>query len=449
MDNKTSGWFTGDQQANIKRITANSDIASTDRRATTNQPDNRTAPSSAERVEESEQEANEESHQKVSMEHPSHGGDESLKALLQTTQQLFRADSEDEVAKIVVTAASDIVGVPLNGLFRYNETTEELEPVEASEKATAVLEEIPTFAPGNSVAWQVFESGEPAVYDDVTAAEAVYNPSTPIQTEIAVPVGEYGIFLAGSTEPAAFDDRCVSLATLLAETADAALAQLANQQALEAATTRLATQNTRLEKFTSILSHDLRNPLAVARSGVTVARETGDDEPLQRVDRAHDRMETLIDDLLTLARSGETITDAEMEPISLETICTQSWATVLNSSGELVCEDTTTLIAHESRLQQLLENLFRNSVDHADEDVTVRVGSLADGFYVEDDGPGIPERKREDVFDSGYSTKEKGTGLGLEIVNSIVATHDWSITITESESGGARFEITGVETRTE
>ena len=102
------------------------------------------------------------------------------------------------------------------------------------------------------------------------------------------------------------------------------------------------------------------------------------------------------------------------------------------------------LQADATRLRQLLENLFRNSVDHGGEDVTITVGTLADGFYVADDGPGIPEAERDQVFESGYSTNRDGTGFGLAIVEEIAAGHGWEITVTEGVEGGARFEVTGV-----
>jgi signal transduction histidine kinase len=58
---------------------------------------------------------------------------------------------------------------------------------------------------------------------------------------------------------------------------------------------------------------------------------------------------------------------------------------------------------------------------------------------------GIPEADREAVFEHGYATNAEGTGYGLDIVAEIVEAHGWEVTLTESEGGGARFEITGVE----
>ena len=77
----------------------------------------------------------------------------------------------------------------------------------------------------------------------------------------------------------------------------------------------------------------------------------------------------------------------------------------------------------------------------------MRIGELDDkeGFYVEDDGPGIAADDRKQVFEAGYSSTREGTGFGLSIVKEIVEAHGWEIRVTEGTNGGARFEITGVE----
>lgn len=78
----------------------------------------------------------------------------------------------------------------------------------------------------------------------------------------------------------------------------------------------------------------------------------------------------------------------------------------------------------------------------------ITIGDLDTGFYIADNGPGIPEGERDRIFESGYSTLTKGTGFGLAIVQEIVAAHGWEISVTDSEDGGARFEIPGVEITT-
>jgi len=222
---------------------------------------------------------------------------------------------------------------------------------------------------------------------------------------------------------------------------------------------QLRHQKERLDQFTSVISHDLRSPLSVARAGVEVARRTEELEgdSLERVSQAHDRMETLIDELISLARSSGQMDATDIEPVELSTVVTRSWNTVSTEGADLCIEDDLTFSADESRLRQLVENLLRNSVEHGLTDkspeatgspeatVTVRVGSLADGFYIEDDGPGIPEADRQVVFEPGYTTQKEGIGYGLEIVRTVAEAHNWTVKITDSTEGGARFEFSGVE----
>lgn len=198
-----------------------------------------------------------------------------------------------------------------------------------------------------------------------------------------------------------------------------------------------------LEQFTSVVSHDLRNPLSVAQSYTDLAREECDSDHLEAVADAHDRMDALIDDLLTLARSGTQID--EPVAVSLAAVAEAAWTNVDTADATLVTHADQRLWADRSRLTQLLENLVRNSVEHAGDDVVVSVGPIEDGFYVEDDGPGIQPADREDVFDFGYTTSTDGTGFGLSIVERIVEAHGWTVRVTDGDDGGARFDVTDVD----
>ncbi|GAB3680659.1 histidine kinase N-terminal 7TM domain-containing protein [Salinarchaeum chitinilyticum] len=207
----------------------------------------------------------------------------------------------------------------------------------------------------------------------------------------------------------------------------------------------LEREKERLDRFASVVAHDLRNPLNVAEGRIDLAREAvrdgGDaDEHLQAAADAHDRMEILIDDLLTLAREGKDID--ETSAVDLGELVPACWETVDADSATLTVTEPPTVVADPDRLRQLFENLFRNAVEHGGEDVTITVGALetAEGFFVEDDGQGIPEEDREEVFVAG-TTNPDGTGFGLAIVSEIVQAHGWSIAAVEGREGGARFEI--------
>lgn len=209
------------------------------------------------------------------------------------------------------------------------------------------------------------------------------------------------------------------------------------------ARTELEDQNARLEEFAGIVSHDLRNPLSVATGYLEMAMEDEDTAPLAHVEQAHTRMQELIEDILLLAQEGDVIGD--LTDVSLPDICESAWANVETADATLDVETEHQLIADESRLTQLFENLFRNAVEHGGPDVTIRIGDLADGFYVAITGVGIPEQEQSTLFEAGYSTKEGGTGIGLRVVKQIVDAHGWEIHATDGPEGGARFEISGVE----
>jgi PAS domain S-box-containing protein len=205
----------------------------------------------------------------------------------------------------------------------------------------------------------------------------------------------------------------------------------------------LERQNDRLKEFTDILSHDLRSPLSVAAGHLSLYEQTGEQEHLETIDDTLTRMGTLVDDLLSVARQGQVVTNPS--PTDIESVIEVAREGTLPASATLEYQPVPKVMADRNRLLQVFENLFRNSVDHGSETVTVRVGLLEDGFYVEDDGPGIPESDRERVFNHGYTTREDGTGYGLSVVRSVIGAHGWDIAVSDSDGGGARFEITGIK----
>ncbi|WP_435360109.1 ATP-binding protein [Haloarchaeobius sp. DFWS5] len=237
----------------------------------------------------------------------------------------------------------------------------------------------------------------------------------------------------------------------------------------------LERQNERLDAFASIVSHDLRNPLSIARGYVDLAEDTGDPEFFEEIRFAHERMNNLIDDLLSLAKQGDVV--GESEPVSLQDVVTNAWSGVQTGAATVSVVEETTVVADRERLVELLENLFRNAVEHGSTDhrttsddavehgvprasgdagdavehglldcedcLAVTVGATPGGFYVADDGCGIPADERDAVLQSGYTTSEQGTGFGLTIVQEIADAHEWEVAVDESEAGGVKFVFSG------
>jgi two-component sensor histidine kinase len=235
------------------------------------------------------------------------------------------------------------------------------------------------------------------------------------------------------------------------------------------------------DHIASVISHDLRNPLDVAKARARAARETGNAEHFDRLDRAHDRMERIISDVLTLARRDNAVDTSR--GVDIADVAGDAWQAVETEPATLtIARNLPQAEADPDRLQRLFENLFRNAVEHgftggrqaenavdgSPESATagdtsdapetgpdsetpadapalsVRVGPMADGFFVADDGQGVPPAERERVFEPGYTVAGGGTGLGLTIVDRIARGHGWTTAVTESDAGGARFEVTGL-----
>jgi signal transduction histidine kinase len=336
-----------------------------------------------------------------------------------------------------IEAAEEILEFTLSSILLHDDGW--LEPVAVSEGAPP--DGARRMAADQGLAGKTFQTGESNLIADVTADGEADPAKGAYLSGISVPVGEAGVFQAVAEERGAFDESDIELAELLVAHTARTIDRIGYGRELRARQVSLEQQNDRLETFVSTVSHDLRNPLNVARGRLSMAKTECDSEHLEGVEKAHVRMETLIEDLLTLAREGEPV--EATEPVDLGVLARACWDTVATGEATLVVDAEGTVHADRSRLRRLLENLLRNAVEHGGDDVTITVGTAEshDRFYVADDGPGIPPGERDSVFDRGYSTAEDGTGFGLAIVEEIAAAHDWTVSVTESSDGGARFSV--------
>jgi len=376
----------------------------------------------------------------------------ALERLHAATRDLMRAETSEAVATVGSETATEVLELSMNGVHLHDPDAAALVPVAWADRTEDPLGGPPPALPvEDSVAGEVYRTGAVERHADVREADRPFNPETPFRSELYLPLGDHGVFILASTTPDAFDAADEALARVLAANVEAALDRVEQRR-------QLRRERDRFEEFASVVSHDLRNPLNLAQGRLELARAECDSDHLDDVAYGVDRSLSMIDDLLVLARQGVDV--GEMEVVDMAALVERCWRTIEPTDATLVVDIETSIRADESRLNQLLENLLRNAVEHGStspqqaadavehggEDVTITVGELADGdgFYVADDGPGIPDEEAEAVFETGYSTVDAGTGFGLNIVGKIADAHGWEVTLTESEAGGARFEITGV-----
>jgi PAS domain S-box-containing protein len=366
----------------------------------------------------------------------------TLRTLREATDGLLSATDRERAAEVAVEAAERALDLPLSAVHLANEDGARLEPVAYTDGVAATFDDIPAFdGDRGSLAWRAFTTGEAQRYDDPGTAQGVYNPDSTAAAELVLPLGEHGTMITGHLGDSEFNEESVRLAHTLASSLTATLDRVA-------ATEQLQETNDRLERLSAVLSHDLRDPLNTAMATTTLARAEADGDIVERLDdleSIHTRMETLIQGVLALTQG---LSDIESAPVSLTEAGHEAWRTARTagdaSGATLSVEADGVVTADGAHLQRLLENLFGNAVHHAGPEVSVTFGTTADGFYVADDGPGIPPEQRERVFERGV-TGGNGTGLGLDIVSEVAGAHGWTVDVGESDAGGARFDVTGVE----
>lgn len=203
-----------------------------------------------------------------------------------------------------------------------------------------------------------------------------------------------------------------------------------------------AARQDQLAALLGVLTHDIRNPLNVIEGyAELLATELGETPEIESIRRAAVRISEITEATLAFTQSGALST---VEPVQIGEVAREAWRTVDTGDAALTVRETPTVHGDRRLLLQLFENLFRNAVEHAGADCAVTVGPLPTGFYVEDNGPGVPESVREPAFLADFSTQGTG-GLGLAIIQSIVQAHGGVLVITDGPGGGARFEVQDID----
>jgi PAS domain S-box-containing protein len=377
------------------------------------------------------------------------GGDAVLATRVRNAAAGFRAaralDAQQDRFRKLVEYSSDVVSVvDANGVFRY-----------LSPAARHVFGHDPADLVGEWGFGYLHPDDRPAAVE--TLAEAVADPTYTPTISFRFRHPDRGWVVLENTGRNLIDDPAIE--GFLINSHDVT-------ERVEHATA-LQRQRDRLAEFAGVVSHDLRNPLAVAGGSLALIEATGDPAHVADARAALERMEAIIDDLLTLAREGDDL--GALGAVSLAGVAEAAWASVDTGEALLTVDTSLTVEADEGRLQRLLENLFSNAVSHAGPRVHVRVSdgpsggegdavaSPADGsdggardtgptgaFAVADDGPGVPASDRDRIFDYGVSSQGDHTGFGLAIVRRVAEAHGWTVAVRDAPGGGAEFVFSGV-----
>ena len=247
---------------------------------------------------------------------------------------------------------------------------------------------------------------------------------------LRLPLGDHGV-LGIDSGGTAFDPFTIELAHVLASNVEAALDRAEQER-------RLTAQSERLEDFAALSSHELRNRLQIALGTAERARAEDNLDAIDDVIETLSRMDRLITQLLTLARTGSV--SGATESVALSGIAETAWDIAGVPEMHLVVEDDAVVTADRDALLEVFEMLFRTVVGVPTSEC-VYVGTLPDGFFLEDDDSAV---EPVDLFEPTHSDGE-AAGDSIYLVSAIADAHGWDIDVDPSDAGGTRFAFHGVD----
>jgi PAS domain S-box-containing protein len=377
-----------------------------------------------------------------------HRHEQTLETLHETTRRLMAAPTKQEVAETISEIARNTLDLPINGVFFHDAADDELVPAAVSPEARDLIGDPPTIEAGNGLAWEVFDTGDPRFVEDVHTSPDRYNPDTEIRDELYLPLGEYGILLAGSTTGGEIDDADMALSKILAANAETVLERTDHEQ-------ELARQNDRLEFLNSLLRHDVLNGMTVITGHANMLAGELDDEELHHVET----IQSWADDIVELIERVRAMLDAlsgqtehDFGPTDLSACLTRELDRLRTTYPAVDIEadipDEVCVRADEF-LSDVLGNVLTNAVDHNDGDrpqIKVRVDASDENWVtlrIADNGPGVPDAMKKTIFKRDVTARESssGSGFGLFFVETMITEYGGDIWVEDNTPTGAVFVI--------
>jgi len=375
-----------------------------------------------------------------------------IEALHSATQLMDGATDPDRVCEIAVNAACNALDLPLTAIWLADDTGRRLRPVAQTDESTSVFETLPAFTPRNdSLAWEAFDKNETKVFDSLqenVSREDLHNPDTPIESELIVPLGEYGILTSGSTVKRTFDDNDVYGAELLAANTASALGRAEREQAL-------ARKTSQLEFFNSVIRHDVLNGMTVIQAQADVlAEQLQDDQFRQCTQTIQEWSDDVVDVVQRVRSVVDTVTgesSVELSPISLAECLDGELSAIRSAYPEVTIETKIAgdaMVLADSLLGDVFGNILKNAVEHNDStDLSLTVSVETDSEFatirIADTGSGITDGQKEEIFRRGETghAKSTGSGFGLFFVDSMVTEYGGAVWVEDNEPSGSVFVI--------
>lgn len=371
---------------------------------------------------------------------PRRGGVAELESLHAATRRLLDADDREAIASVAVDAAVDILDFPYSVVWYSVPAEDALEAAAVSDSVEPYVDGDPSaemrHEPGSWL-WRAYEAEESRRLT-ITRAQAA--SETPLHAVITVPLDDDGVLTVGAAERSALTDADEKLASILGKNVQAALSRAERER-------RLDEQNRRLALLNRIVRHDIRNEMQVVLGYGNALRDHVDGEAATRLSRlveAGEHVVDLTDDLRTLMTA---ILDERTErPVALRStlvgtadrIRTEYESATVQVDDEIPAVD----VLADDMLHSVFRNLLVNAVTHNDTaephvEVSATTHDGRAAVTIADDGPGIPDERKEAVFEREVTEASDTGGVGLYLVRTLVERYGGRIRIEDNEPRGS------------
>jgi signal transduction histidine kinase len=201
-----------------------------------------------------------------------------------------------------------------------------------------------------------------------------------------------------------------------------------------------------LGTFTATIAHEVRNPLSAVKLTVQMlAKRLPNEAALPLVTDELERLDLIVDELLAFSKGMSARCERCDLRATVETVV-RLLARQAEHAGVVVSvEGAATASADPARMRQLVMNLLLNAIQAQHGGGAVRIVVAADGFAVEDEGPGVDPARVAQLFEAFASGRAEGTGLGLHLARAIAEAHGASLRYEPRQPKGARFVLTGLQ----
>lgn len=345
--------------------------------------------------------------------------EEGLETAQRAIRESLRAETHEEMARIVLEEIPDILDLPVAGIWKHRPAQQTLEPLYTTHQAAQLFDTVPTFSTGESLAWKTFETGTTTIVSDVSKHPEAYNPETPIKGEIIVPIGDFGVLTAGSTYKNSFTQLDADILEILATNLEVVAEVIDNRQDI----------NLLDQVIARVLRHNVRNKLTPI-SGYADEIVDKADEPITAY------AEQIIESCAELEKTAEHAREmrkviqnrSEMTRVSLGTEVRSAAAAVEQEfpEGELVSHiETTPEVTAHPEISTAFRHLIRNGFEHNESnnpcvEVTVEQRSAGITVEISDNGPGIGSYELSILDEHGESELDHSSGAGLWIVDRVL-----------------------------